>query len=166
MTRAYITTLAQYNNHTDRLIMDWLSQISEEQWNQPLTSSFASIRQTAIHMVSAKKVWIDFWTKAPHPVYLSGVFNGTRKDLIELWESTSADLQSVIDNYPEEAYQQPVTFMYPDGRQGQMLFWQTLLHFVNHATYHRGQLVTLLRQAGFTNFTNTDMAGFFMAATQ
>lgn len=28
-------------------------------------------------------------------------------------------------------------------------FWQTFSHIINHSTYHRGQLVTLLRQAGF-----------------
>ncbi|WP_408612388.1 DinB family protein [Chryseobacterium fluminis] len=35
-------------------------------------------------------------------------------------------------------------------------------HFVNHATYHRGQLVTLLRQTGFTDFSNTDLATYFI----
>lgn len=163
MTRAYITTLAQYLNHTDNLIIEWLGQINDEQWIQPCISSFSSIRETAVHMVSAKKVWIDFWIKTPRPVYLSAVFNGTKSDLIALWQSASADLQRIIGNYPEEGYQQPVTFMYPNGRQAQMPFWQTVMHAVNHATYHRGQLVTLLRQAGFTHFSNTDMAGFFMS---
>ena len=44
---------------------------------------------------------------------------------------------------------QAVSFVYPNGKTGQMLYYQTFAHIVNHSTYHRGQLVTLLRQAGF-----------------
>jgi uncharacterized damage-inducible protein DinB len=34
-------------------------------------------------------------------------------------------------------------------------------HVVNHATYHRGQLVTMLRQVGFTDVSATDFLGFY-----
>lgn len=162
MTKKYFTELANYNNWTDSLIIEWLKQINNEQWEQPILSSFSSVRQTTVHIVSAKKIWIDFWTKASNPIYLSAEFNGTKDDLIEIWKKASADLQNFIENYPEEDYQKPVTFNYPNGRQGQMIFWQTFPHFVNHATYHRGQLVTLLRQAGFNNFSNTDLVTYFI----
>ena len=79
MTKKYFTELANYSNWADNNIIEWLQQINEEQWGQPITSSFSSIKQTAIHMVSAKKVWIDFWTKVPGPVYLATEFNGTKK---------------------------------------------------------------------------------------
>jgi uncharacterized damage-inducible protein DinB len=163
MTKKYFTELANYNNWTDGLIIEWLKQIENEQWEQPLLSSFSSIKQTAVHMVSAKKIWIDFWKKASNPVYLSAEFKGSKNDLIEIWEKASDDLQKIIEDYSEEDYQKPVIFTYPDGRKGQMLFWQTFPHFVNHATFHRGQLVTLLRQTGFTNFSNTDLLTYFIS---
>lgn len=162
MTKKYFTELANYNNWTDAMIMEWLNQIDEEQWVQPISSSFNSVRETVVHMVSAKKIWIDFWNKTSDPVYLSKTFQGTSEDLIKVWERLSVDLQMVIDNYPEEGYMDPVTFIYPNGKKGQMIFWETFLHFINHATYHRGQLVTLLRQTGFTNFSNTDLATYFI----
>lgn len=162
MTKAYFTELARYNNWTDNIIIEWLNQIGDEQWEQTIPSSFSSIRQTAIHLVSAKKIWIDFWTKTPNPVYLSAGFNGTKNELIVLWQQVSLDLKTFIDNFPEENYLHPVTFIYPNGKEAQMPFWQTFPHFINHATYHRGQLVTLLRQAGFTQFSNTDLLTYFM----
>lgn len=162
MTKKYFTELVNYNNWTDAMILEWLNQIGEEQWVYPIPSSFSSVRETAIHMVSAKKIWIDFWNKTPDAVYLSKTFQGTKEDLIKVWEKLSVDLKMVINNYPEEEYMDPITFMYPNGRQGQMIFWETFLHFINHATYHRGQLVTLLRQTGFTNFSNTDLATHFI----
>lgn len=162
MTKKYFTALVNYNNWTDAMIMEWLNQIGEEQWTRTISSSFSGVRETAVHMVSAKKIWIDFWNKETDPVYLSKTFQGTREDLIKVWERSSVDLQMVIENYPEEEYMDPITFIYPNGKQGQMIFWETFLHFINHATYHRGQLVTLLRQTGFTNFSNTDLATYFI----
>ena len=162
MTKKYFTELVNYNNWTDSIIIDWLTKIDNQQWEQPIESSFSSIKQTAIHIVSAKKIWIDFWTKKNNPIYLSTQFDGTKEELIGIWQKASNDLQHFIANYPEEDYQQLITVLYPNGKEVKMIFWQTLPHFVNHATYHRGQLVTMLRQAGFSNFTNTDLFTYFI----
>jgi len=162
MTKEYFTTLANYSNWADNIIIEWLRQINDEQWEQSIESSFSSIKETTIHMVSAKRIWVDFWTKIPNPVYLSSEFKSTKNELISIWQKTSADLKNFIENFPEEDYDQPVSFIYPNGQVGQMIFWQTFPHYVNHATYHRGQLITLLRQAGFSNFSNTDLARYFL----
>ena len=162
MTKEYFTALANYSNWADNISIEWLGQITDEQWEQSINSSFSSIKKTIIHMVSAKRIWVDFWTKTPNPVYLSSEFEGTKNELITIWQKTSADLKNFIDNFSEEDYGQPVTFTYPNGQAGQMVFWQTFPHYVNHATYHRGQLVTLLRQAGFSNFSNTDLVRYFL----
>lgn len=72
----------------------------------------------------------------------------------------SINLEQFVRHYPEENYGKLVTFSVRNEKW-QMEFWQTFAHFINHATYHRGQLVTLLRQAGFTGFLNTDLATYF-----
>jgi uncharacterized damage-inducible protein DinB len=44
-----------------------------------------------------------------------------------------------------------------------------IVHHVNHGSYHRGQVATMLRQHGATPAQSTDMIVFFreqMAATQ
>lgn len=162
MTKEYFTALADYSNWADNISIEWLNQINDEQWERSIESSFSSIKETTIHMVSAKKIWIDFWTKAPNPVYLSSKFKGTKDELIEIWQKASVDLKNFIENFPEKDYEEPITFIYPNGKAGQMIFWQTFPHYVNHASYHRGQLITLLRQAGFSNFSNTDFARYFL----
>jgi uncharacterized damage-inducible protein DinB len=162
MNKKYFTGLAAYNCWADQIVMGWLDQIDQQQWNQIITSSFSSIRQTAIHIASAEKIWIDFWTMAPDPVYLSAHFDGTKQDLMDIWKETSQGLQNFINNYPEENYLQPVTFRYPRGGTGQLEFWQTFSHIINHSTYHRGQLVTLLRQVGFINLRSIDLATYYI----
>lgn len=127
-----------------------------------IVSSFSSIRQTAVHIVSAEKYWVDHWTHIPEPVFLSAEFDGTKNELLEIWNKSSVDIKALVDNYPESNYVETVSFKYPgNSRTGQMAFWQTVAHAINHSKYHRGQLVTLLRQTGFINLSSNDMATYF-----
>lgn len=161
MNKKYFTELAGYNNWADNIAIEWLTQINDEQWNQVITSSFSSIKQTAIHIASAEKIWIDFWKNVPDPVYLSAEFKGTKDELIEIWEKASAGLKYFIDEYPEENYLQQVTIRKPNGEDDRIEFFQTLPHVINHSTYHRGQLVTMLRQVGFAKFSSTDLFTYY-----
>jgi uncharacterized damage-inducible protein DinB len=99
------------------------------------------------------------------PTYLheriSAGFKGTKDDLIEIWRDSSAELKNFIENYPEENYLQPVIFKRAGGEEIHMEFWQTFSHTINHSTFHRGQLVTMLRQAGFTKFASTDLSTYY-----
>ena len=161
MHKAYFSELVDYIIWADGTIIEWLHQINEVQWEQVITSSFPTIKQTAIHIVSGEKIWLDYWTKATDPVFLSATFTGTKSDLIATWLQTSASLKSFMEAYSEDNYLQPVTFKWPRGGESTMEFWQTFSHFINHATYHRGQLVTMLRQAGFTKLSSTDLATYY-----
>ena len=143
------------------MAMEWVSQISDEQWNQSALSSFGSIEETALHIASAKRIWIDLWKNVPEPVYLSKIFVGTRAELIAIWKKASADLKGLIEEFPVENYKDQVEIIKPNGQVCTMEFKKTVPHMVNHSTYHRGQLVTLLRQAGFSNFANTDLFTFY-----
>jgi len=159
---SHFIELAEFNNWADNRVINWLSQITDEQWNQAAVSGFGSIRDTALHILSAKKIWLDFWTNAPNPVYLSADFTGTRQELLAIWQRASTELKCFIENYPIENYQNEISVIKPNGEQITMEFRKTFPHMINHSTYHRGQLVTLLRQAGFVHLSNTDLFTYYL----
>lgn len=162
MEKRYFDTLVRFNHWADTLVIGWLQQLNDEQWLQVNASSFSSVAQTTLHIASAEKVWIDFWQQAPEPVYLSSQFNGTRQALIDIYTTASAGLKDFVLQSPAEHLLSPITFRYPRGGEAAMEFWQTIAHVVNHTTYHRGQLVTLLRQVGFSGFSSTDLATYYL----
>lgn len=118
MLKQYFTDLAAYNSWADQKAIDWLSLITNEQWEQVNISSFSSIRQTAVHIASAEKIWIDFWTKAADPVYLSANFTGTKNELTGIWKAASKGLETYIKSHPEEDMMRSVSFIYPNGNTG------------------------------------------------
>lgn len=155
-------TLARYNIWANAKAIGWLQQIDDAQWERGIPSSFSSVRQTAIHIASAEKIWVDFWTSKPDPVFLSTTFTGSKDDLIDIWKKASAGMSDFIQECPPDHYWHPIVFHYPRGGEAQMQFAHTVTHIINHSTYHRGQLVTLLRQVGFTGFSSIDLATYYL----
>jgi uncharacterized damage-inducible protein DinB len=162
MNKAYFSQLAGYNIWANNKVIDWLQEIDDVQWEQAVTSSFSSVKQTVLHIASAENVWIDFWNKRADAVFLSFGFNGTKEELLAIWRKSSMGMKDFIDTFPEGDYLKTITFKYPRGGEGHLKFVDTVAHVMNHSTYHRGQLVSALRQVGFTKFSSIDLASYYI----
>lgn len=161
MTKNYFIQLADYNIWANTIFMGWLRQINDEQWNQFAESSFKSIAETVVHTISAEKIWFERLTEVQNPVFLLSVFKGTKEEALEIWEKTSQNLKSFIETLDETQMQKVLRFVRPDNKTYELEYYQVFAHVFNHSTYHRGQLVTLLRQAGFTGIHSTDVSTYF-----
>ena len=122
--------------------------LTQEQLTAFIESSFPSILGTLAHMVGAEWIWLRRWQGDSPASIPDWVSQPALKDLeirlaaIEeerlsfLGQLTDADLQRVFSYRGLDGQ----TFSYPLG--------DLIRHVVNHATYHRGQLATMLRQLG------------------
>ena len=161
MTKNYFTEVAEYNVWANNIVWGWLDQISDEQWNQNIVSSFNSIGETALHIVSAETIWLDRLNKVDAPVWIQSTFKGSKEETIELWKRSTAGLKKFMDEFDEAGMMDILVFKRINGDRYEMPHYQVFAHIFNHSTYHRGQLVTMLRQAGFTNVGSTDKLGFY-----
>ena len=161
MTKKYFTEVAAYNVWANDIVWGWLDQISDEQWNQNIVSSFNSIGETALHIVSAETIWLDRLNKVEAPVWIQSTFKGSKEETIELWKRSTAGLKKFMDEFDEAGMMDILVFKRINGDRYEMPHYQVFAHIFNHSTYHRGQLVTMLRQAGFTNVGSTDKLGFY-----
>ena len=161
MTKNYFTEVAAYNVWANNIVWGWLDQISDEKWNQNIVSSFNSIGETALHVISAETVWLDRLNKVEAPVWLQSTFKGSKEETIELWKRSTSGLKKFMDEFDEANMMDILVFKRLNGDRYEMPHYQVFAHIFNHSTYHRGQLVTMLRQAGFTNVGSTDKLGFY-----
>ena len=152
--------LYDYNSWANLRTLDSCVQLSGEQFTRDLKSSFTSVRDTLVHIVSAEWIWLERWhgrtaTSFPNPhdyPDLDSVrrrFSEIDRNLVDYTASlTGDDLQRVVSfkRVTGEAFAQPL--------------WQLLHQVANHGTYHRGQLATMLRQLG-AKPTPTDLLIFY-----
>jgi uncharacterized damage-inducible protein DinB len=74
----------------------------------------------------------------------------------------AADRRAYLDDLVGETIEATLHYRSTQGDPFTMPLDSLLVHCANHSTYHRGQLVTMLRQAGAAP-PNTDYTQFIRA---
>lgn len=151
---------AQYNAWANKRIIDAISKEDESLADKEVPGSFPTLRATIIHTWAAEYVWLQRLQLAEYPQWMSG-FEGTLSEACNNWQQTSADvIQFIEKQYDDRAFQHVVQYYDRSKVSHKTPVFQVLLHMFNHATYHRGQLVTMLRQLGVQDIPGTDLIGF------
>jgi uncharacterized damage-inducible protein DinB len=70
------------------------------------------------------------------------------EDLRARLARVEAERAAFLSGLTDEDLERPLAYRTLDGTAHTTRLLDLLLHVVNHSTYHRGQLTTLLRQAG------------------
>ena len=77
------------------------------------------------------------------------------------WEELEPKVRSFLEGNNNDDLARRIEYRLINGQPGASIFWHMLQHVVNHASYHRGQVTTMLRQLGLTPPKSTDMIAFY-----
>lgn len=151
-----ILQCATHNSWANNLLLAAVLNLTEEQQNTEIKSSFPSLYKTVLHMLDASSIWwqrLKLQEKIDKP---SETFSGNMQVLSNALQQQDKGWQEWVSNANENALQHE--FIYYNSRKERFKqpVYQMLLHLFNHNTYHRGQLVTMLRQLGVEKIPATD----------
>jgi len=147
---------AAYNIWASQRIFDTIIALPEEKQLAEVPSSFTSLYKTVLHMLDAENIWWQRMKLQERIVVPSENFTGSFQELSntllqqsrqwEEWVSSASDLS--LDH----------VFQYYNNKKEhfKMPVYQMIHHVFNHGTYHRGQLITMLRQLGVDKLPQTD----------
>lgn len=151
-----LNQFAAYNVWANQKITEAILALPEEKQKEEIPSSFNSIYRTVLHMWDAETAWWQRMKLHERIIVPSENFSGSMRDVTNGlmqqnqqwldWTSSTSDnmLEHVFQyqNSKKEQFKQPI--------------YQMVLHVFNHGTYHRGQLVNMLRQLGVDKIPQTD----------
>ena len=154
--KALLEQYAAYNIWANELLTEKFLSLPDTLQNQEMPSSFPSLHLTITHMLQASSIW---WQRLKMQEIITkpgAEYSGNASGLVaaflhqeRLWlrwieEAKPEALEEIFhyENFKKEKFQQPI--------------FELLLHLFNHATYHRGQLVTMFRNLSVDNIPATD----------
>jgi uncharacterized damage-inducible protein DinB len=160
MTLQEIKTLAAYNAWATHRVFQAVEALPAEETARDLKSSHKSIHGTLTHMVGAEKIWLSRMTGNPDKGMVRPSDVPTIADVRALWEQTGFATAKFLGTMTDRKLQETFSMSTAAGDQFTHTFAQALQHVVDHSSYHRGQVITLMRQMGYTP-PNTGMISFF-----
>lgn len=151
-----LLSYAAFNAWANDQLLQTIAATTPAQQEQELVSSFPTIRRTVLHLLDSNSIWwqrIQLQEKIIRP---SDAFEGDFAALAKALRAVDNQWLEYVQRAQEHLFTHE--FLYYDlKRQPQKSqVAQVLLHLFNHGTYHRGQLVTMLRQVGVEKIPGTD----------
>ncbi len=152
--------MAVYNVWAHKKIMDVVLALPEEKQKAEMLSSFSSLQKTMLHLWDAESIWWQRMKLNERLMIPSENYKGTTKDVVKGLLSQSVLWEGWVNNVSDNMLLHVFEFRNKNGEQIKMPIWQMLTHVFNHGTYHRGQLVNMLRQLGVEKIPGTDFSTF------
>jgi uncharacterized damage-inducible protein DinB len=143
-----IRELYDYTSWADQRLLDLAAGLSEEELRRDLGGSFPTVLGTLAHVLTADWVWLERWNGVSPSGPPADWELATLAEVRTRWRALRAQRDAFLDRLDEEGLVRRVSYANTRGEGHIAPLWQLLLHAVNHATYHRGQVVTYLRQLG------------------
>lgn len=155
MTPDVVRAMARYNRWMNDKVYASAALLGDEECKRDRKAFFRSIHGTLNHLLVADRIWIGRLTGAVAPAgHLADGIRAINQELFADFAELRADRRRVDDAI--DAWAATVTaarfadqIRYTSGgRAREYPFWWVVMQMFNHQTHHRGQITTLLFQAG------------------
>jgi len=161
MTPAEVQTLIDYNYWARDRLLDAIVPLSPEQFTRDMGSSFRSVRDTLAHLHAAEWIWYQRWIgESPAGLPPADRFPDLAS-IVAAWRDIEVQIRAYFSPLDDRGLEKSIEYKSPAGVLSASMLWQTLQHVVNHQSYHRGQITTMLRQMGATPAKAMDLMAFY-----
>lgn len=144
----FLARHVDYTRWATHKIVEACAPLGREELTRQMYTSHGSLLGTLVHIYQADTVWLlrlqgNPLARGPEPP-------ADLDALRAVWFPVLDAMYDFAAALTPERIEEPVAFQTASRGDGARPMWQVILQVVNHATYHRGQAATLLRQLAHT----------------
>lgn len=161
MTLQDLLTLVDYHYWARDRLLDAVGMLTPDQFTRDMGSSFGSVRDTCAHIYAAEWAWYSRWQGVSPTALLPPDQFPDVASIRQPWTEQETRLRAFLESLGEAGINKVFEYKLMSGHSGATVFWQMLQHVVNHASYHRGQVTTMLRQLGAAPPKPMDLIAFY-----
>jgi uncharacterized damage-inducible protein DinB len=147
MTAQEARTHIRYSGWASRRVLEGALALSPEDRAKPMSTSHESIAKTLAHIYFGDAIWYSRIADPSYPVPPPDALPSLNF-VAEEWPRLQAKWEAWADAATDAEIGRQVPFKSRFVGDAGLPAWQIVMHVVNHATLHRGQVVGMLRQLG------------------
>jgi len=143
---------ATYTVWANKRLIDNLCPTDDSLLEKELVASFPTIRATILHIWLAETGWLSRLRGLGWEASNVTNFTGSNQELFTAWQATSLAFQHFVESADLE---KAIEFRHK-GTSFSIPAREIVLTVCNHSSFHRGQIVMMMRQLGITEIAQTD----------
>jgi len=149
---------AAYNNWASQRILDVILALPADKQTAEVASSYPSLYKTVFHMWDAESIWWQRLKLQEHIIRPSENEKASMQDVATGLLQQSRQWEEWVIGASELSLDHVFHYQNTKREVFKMPVYQMVHHVFNHGTYHRGQLITILRQLGADKLPGTDFS--------
>ena len=161
MTADDIRQLLDYHYWARDRVIEAVRPLTLSAFTAPRDSSFSSIRDTLAHTYLAEWAWYSRWQGHSPTAFPALDQFADVESLSSAWHDTEQQLRAFVQPMSDRDVTRVISYRMFSGVEAASPIWQMVQHVVNHASYHRGQVTTMLRQAGEKPAKSMDLIAYY-----
>ena len=162
MTFAELKTLLDYHYWARDRLLEAVEALTTEELTRDMGSSFRSVRDTLVHLCQVEWIWHARWTgtSPTGPQHLPEQYADV-SSIRRLWSEQEREVRSFVDRLGDQGIARVIDYRNMAGQPARSAYWQMVQHMVNHGSYHRGQVTTMMRQMGAAPAKSMDLIAYY-----
>ena len=148
MTTDVVRTLYRYSAWATGRILDNASRLRPEELAATSGASFSTVRETLVHIMAAQLIWLSRWQGTSPTSLLDAREFPDVASLRARWDQIERETQRFVAGLTDADLAKVVEYRNTRGERWAYPLWQQVVHQVNHATQHRGEVAAALTELG------------------
>lgn len=139
-----------YMRWADELMMSTAGTVGDEAYYADRGFSLGSIHKLLVHGLAAQRIWLTRWRGGMPPRIETDADHPTRALLEARWPAMHDELSAFLEAQTDATLAAEVQGINAFGEPFSLPLGGLMNHVVDHATYHRGQINSMIKLAGGT----------------
>jgi len=148
MNKKDVLLLLAYNSWANAQLLDLAARLTPDQLTRDLSTSHRSLHETLTHILAAEWVWLKRCQGSSPKALLDPKQFPDLSALREKWAEVEQEQAAFVAWLSDESLDRVVRYTNFRGEEWEYSLRHVFQHVVNHSTYHRGQVMAMLRQLG------------------
>src|SRR5215467_2662023 len=161
MTPVEALNLFDYDRWATVRQVDVISNLKEEEYVKDLGSSHGGLRGTLVHIYAAQWIWFRRWKGESPSALVTASAIPTLPALQDRWTVLRREIHEFVVGLTAEKLSESLSYQDTKGNRYSQPLSQLIRHVINHSTYHRGQITTMLRQLGVIPAASVDLITYY-----
>jgi uncharacterized damage-inducible protein DinB len=148
LIRDELSDLFDYNAWANERMISSIEALDAEEYGRVLGGGWPSVADTLAHLASATGAWQERFRGNSPSRLLTAADLPEREPAVALLRSADAAIAAFARDTRPEDRAKILAYTNLQGKTKKVPYWAVLRHVVNHASYHRGQIASMVRMLG------------------